>query len=88
MDRGFDPDAADPFRGLTAHAEDGDAPVDRRGVRANNQPSDEDSAARTRPWSWGAVRALFAAWVAIASSYRSEGPMVEAENDTYSRSGE
>ena len=82
MDRGFDPDAADPFRGLTAHADGGDASVDLRSTRASHQQSEQGSAVRTRPWSWHAMRALFTAWAAIATSYRSEGPSREAEDGT------
>jgi hypothetical protein len=82
VDRGFDPDVADPFRGLTAHVDGGDAPVDLRSARAGNQTSEQGSALRTRPWSWPAMRALFTAWAAIASSYRSDGPMGEPEDGT------
>ena len=82
MDRGFDPDAADPFRGLTAHADGGDAPVDLRGAGASSQRPEQGSDLRTRPWSWPALRALFTAWVSIASSYRSEGRVGEAEDGT------
>jgi hypothetical protein len=86
VDRGFDPDAADPFGGLTAHASDGAAPVDLWGARPSDQPQPLHPSVRTRPWSWHAMRALFTAWVAIASSYRSEGPMDGADDDTI-RSG-
>jgi hypothetical protein len=89
VDRGFDPDTADPFRGLTAHADGGDAPVDLRGARSGHQPSDQASALRTRPWSGPALRTLFRAWTAIASSYRSDGPIGEPEYGTlHSRSAE
>ncbi len=81
VDRGFDPDAADPLRGLTAHADGGHAPVDLVGARRDS-PSDHVAAVRTRPWSLHALRALFMAWVAIASSYRSEEHMAEAEDRT------
>jgi len=37
---------------------------------------------RTRPWSRHALRALFTAWAAIASSYRADAHMGEAEDRT------
>jgi hypothetical protein len=80
VDRGFDPNAADPLRGLTAHAYGGDAPVDLLGVQA--------AAARTRPWSRGALRALFTAWLAIASSYRSEAHVGAADDGTVRSEGD
>jgi hypothetical protein len=82
VDRGFDPDAAEPFRGLTAHADRGHAPVDLPGARPGNSPSDHAAAVRTRPWSRHALRALFTAWAAIASSYRADAHMGEAEDRT------
>ena len=82
MDRGFDPDAADPLRGLTAHVYGGDAPVGLVGALPAGAPSDRTAGERTRPWSLHALRALFLAWSAIASSYRSEAHMGEAEDRT------
>jgi hypothetical protein len=37
---------------------------------------------RTRLWSLHALRALFTAWAAIATSYRSEAHMEETEDRT------
>jgi len=82
VDRGFDPDAAEPFRGLTAHADGGHAPVDLLGARPTNSPSDQAGAVRTRLWSRHALRALFTAWVAIATSYDADAHMGEAEDRT------
>jgi hypothetical protein len=82
VDRGFDPDVANPLRGLTAHGYDGDAPVDVLGTRPTDDPSAQAAAVRTRPWSSHALRALFTAWTAIACSYRSEGPMGEMDHGT------
>ena len=73
MDRGFDPDAADPFCGSGAHAYGRHAPVDRPDVRLADHKSGHDGAVRTRLWSRHALRALLTAWVAIASSSLSEG---------------
>jgi hypothetical protein len=87
VDRGFDPDAADPLGGLTAHANNGDAPVDLLGARLSDQPSAQRSAVRTRPWSWQAMRALFTAWEAIASTYRSDAS-VDGVDDDAIRSGQ
>jgi hypothetical protein len=83
VDRGCDPDAADPFRGLTAHAYDSDAPVDLLGDRPGTQPSEQGTAVPTPPWSWRAMRTLLAAWAAIAASYRTAGPMGAADGSIH-----
>jgi hypothetical protein len=88
VDRGCDPDAADPFGGLTAHAYDSDAPVCLLGDRPGTQPSEQGTAVPTRPWSWHAISALLAAWAAIAASYRTAGPMGEADGSIHSAGGE
>ena len=82
MDRGFDPDAADPLQGSTAHAYGGHAPAGLGGAGPTDSPSDQAAVVRTRLWSLHALRALFTAWAAIASSYRSDGPMGEAQDRT------
>jgi hypothetical protein len=73
VDRGFDPEAADPSCGSGAHAHGGHAPVDLPDARLADHPSGHDGAVRTRLWSRYALRALFTAWVAIASNL-SEAP--------------
>ena len=73
MDRGFDPDAADPFCGSGAHEYDGAAPVDLQDARLSDLPTGPAAAVRTRLWSRHALRTLLTAWVAIASSNHSEG---------------
>jgi hypothetical protein len=74
VDRGFDQDAADPFRGSGAHAYRGHAPVDLPDARFTDRPSGPAGAVHARPWSRHALRALVTAWVAIASSNLSEAP--------------
>jgi hypothetical protein len=74
VDRGFDPDAADPICGSGAHSYDRAAPVDLPGARLADHRSGPAGAVRTRLWSRHALRALITAWVAIASSNLSEGP--------------
>ena len=74
MDRGFDPDAADPLCGSGAHANGRHAPVDFLDARLAENPAAHDDAVRTRLWSRHALRALITAWVAIASSNLAEGP--------------
>ena len=74
MDRGFDPDAADPFCGSGAHVYDWAAPVDLPNAHLSDHPSGPAGAVRTRLWSRQALRALLTAWVAIASSNLTEGP--------------
>ena len=74
MDRGFDPDAADPICGSGAHSSDKAAPADIPDCRLADYRSGPDGAVRTRLWSRHALRALFTAWVGIASSNLSEGP--------------
>jgi hypothetical protein len=78
----LDPDAAEPIRGSTAHADGGDAPVDPPGARAGNSQSDQAVAVRTRPWSRHAQRALVTAWAASASSYHADAHIGEAEDRT------
>jgi len=73
VDRGFDPDAADPACGSGAHAYGRHAPVNLPGARLADPPSGPAGAIRTRLWSRHALRALLTAWVAIASSNLSEG---------------
>ena len=80
MDRGFDRDAADPFCGSGAHSYDRAAPVDLPDGRLADHPSGPAGAVRTRLWSRHALRALFTAWVAIASSNLSEGPLSGTEH--------
>ena len=70
------------------HAYGGDAPVDLLGVRPTNSRSDHAAAVRTRPWSRGALRALFTAWLAIASSYRSEAHVGAADDGTVRSEGD
>jgi hypothetical protein len=74
VDRGFDPDAADPFCGSGALVYGRNAPVELPGARLADHPSGHGGAVRTRLWSRHALRALITAWVAIASSNLSEGP--------------
>jgi hypothetical protein len=74
VDRGFDPDAADPFCGSGADAYGGHAPVDLPDARLTEHPSGSDGGVRTRLWSRRALRSLVTAWVALASSNHSEGP--------------
>jgi hypothetical protein len=54
------------------HAYFGDAPADLLGARPAGSPADDTAAVRTRPWSRQALRELCTAWVAIASSSRSD----------------
>jgi hypothetical protein len=78
VDRGFDPDAADPFGGLTAHADHGDAPEHRPAASPDDHPTQDGDAARARPWSRHAMGALLTAWTAIACSYRSHASISDA----------
>jgi hypothetical protein len=82
VDRGFDPDAAAPLQGSTAHAYGGHAPAGLGGAGPTDSPSDQAAVVRTRLWSLHALRALFTAWAAIATSYRSEAHMEETEDRT------
>jgi hypothetical protein len=82
VDRGFDPDAADPLCGLRAHTCRVDARVDLPGNRPTDHPSEHMESARMRPWSRHAMHALFAAWAAIARTYRSDGSLGGVEEST------
>jgi hypothetical protein len=56
------------------HAYRGDAPADLLGARPAGSSAEHEAPVRTRPWSRQALRALCTAWLAIASSYRSDAP--------------